>query len=202
MDRVEDSPTSEGTALVWLSSAFRQVLGLHEFEVVGTFSLDSFGNMVCSLNGKAALNATYSIYAFVGVNDGGRFLRIGKYQAQPVIKRILSYPIYINASRDQRLGPNGHWAGGTKPWERDGWFGYLREFGMGLIYVKAVAPVSAIPARISRLRSIERALINEYRPPLCNDAPGKSLQVAWEAKNGKSTKHFKTQRLPPFLNFN
>jgi hypothetical protein len=177
-----------------LSQSFLDQLTSDGFVEVGVFELNENGLMSCRLLRSEISNKNYAIYAFVGFAEGGKVLRIGESGERPVAKRILEYPRYINDACSKTLGSNGYFAGGTKPWERDGWFEYLRQFQIGLIFVKLMNEDKPLGSIKDVLHSTQNALIAKYSPPFCNDSHGsKPLKAAWEAINGKAQKHYKRQ---------
>ena len=178
-----------------LSQDFRRQFEAEGFVEVGAFGLDDSGRFCCQLGDSYVLAANFSLYAFVGFSGGGVVLRIGESGERPIAKRILEYPRYINDACDKRLGSNGYFAGGTKPWERDGWFDYLRLYRTGLIFGKVLDFSRDAGARRGILHSTQNALIAKYAPPFCNDSSGsKPLKTVWEQIHGKAQKHFKRQR--------
>lgn len=167
-----------------LAPTFIRRLADDGFKHIGYYEIRE-GN-VCTIGfDKEVGDWKFSVYTFVSYADGGKHVRIGKYQG-PLSGRLNSWPRYIGDALKITMLKNQQFKGGTPPWEAQGWIDYTVPYGRrGLLFARRVETLAKANETKKALRYLERQLQDLYDPPLCNDTvAGRKLRDAWVGRHG------------------
>jgi hypothetical protein len=189
-----------------LTPAFKQQLKNDGFHCIGFYEIN--GKFYKIRLRKQARNRQFTIYTFVSFADGGKHIRIGKVEKTRLKDRLTPNNVckalhlqmdiawitermggwkYPKNATPEMLRDFGQFAGGTPPWEREGWIKFTVG-GRGLIFAR----VSATDDETKwALCAVERKLSELYDPPCNNDrylCSARQRKAAWVTKHGKPIK--------------
>jgi hypothetical protein len=215
---LHENPKEPGTVSEdWkLSPAFQHRLQLDGFQPVGYHTINGKHYLI-KVDDYAA-EWKFTVYCFVSLAEGGKYMRIGKVEGTGLRGRLK--PNYVNDSlhlfmdvewikeritrwsyepRDatpEMLSQFGQFAGGPPPWQRDMWIKYLIPFGArGLIFARP--PASDTRTR-RPLAAEEKKLIRLYDPPCNGDTylpSARQRKTDWIADHGRKPIRIKRRRI-------
>lgn len=157
-----------------LSSSFRQQLQDDGFQPMAMAWFEILDGRTCRIhfNRLEMPNWEFTLYLFTSFRDRGKAVRIGKSENYDFPKRLIDWECLVGDALSEKIfDKNLKYAGGTPPWEANGWLEYTLPYG--LVFAQAVGSIEL-------LRTRERELIKRYDPPMCNDSvTGRMLAKEW-----------------------